>query len=146
MATGATLATSNRTINRSITRDSRNWWRDLQALQAGWGALIVTQMQRFFISKHHSHRAKRCFKLRCLRKMVTRRVLKLRFFRHPPACGRVGRGSGRGGPSPGLRARLSRKRESEISCHVFTLVVYLFRFVFPGENRTFKTHASGYQK
>jgi len=27
---------------------------------------------------------------------------------HPPACGRVGRGSGRVGPSPGARARLSR--------------------------------------
>ena len=56
------------------------------------------------------------------RSIVPRQLfLKLRFFLHPPACGRVGRGSGRGGPSPGLRARLARlsQRESEISCRGF---------------------------
>ena len=53
------------------------------------------------------------------RSIVPRQLfLKLRFFLHPPACGRVGRGSGRGGPSPGLRARLAQ-RESEISCRGF---------------------------
>ena len=61
------------------------------------------------------------------------RVLKLRFFIHPPACGRVGRGSGRGGPSPGLRARLSQ-RESDISRHVF-----ISCFTYPNSFSTVKS-------
>ena len=58
------------------------------------------------------------------------------FFLHPPACGRVGRGSGRGGPSPGLRARLARlaQRESEISRHVF-----ISWFTYPNSFSTVKS-------
>ena len=53
----------------------------------------------------------------------------VQFFRHPPACGRVGRGSGRGGffvqftrPSPGLRARLPEGKSDDVwskSCTAF---------------------------
>ena len=71
------------------------------------------------------------------RSIVPRQLfLKLRFFLHPPACGRVGRGSGRGGPSPGLRARLARlsQRESDISRHVF-----ISCFTYPNSFSTVKS-------
>ena len=71
------------------------------------------------------------------------RFVKLRYFITSPCSGEVGRGSGRVGPSPGLRARLSQ-RESNIPYFIFTLFFYRLKWHRTTQKRNFKTYASGY--